>query len=319
MRNQYQDTDYFVPVLAPYVHWVSAHAELIPSLYEKHKTVRRTWKAFKEAIPGVEQRLEFSVFEQILLFSLFLAEWYETYGALPGQSVQTVAEPPDHSKRSQEPEPDSVIQELRNISDERDKLLWNLKDLEEKFGELKTQEERLEDRIKDLEAELDMRRDELHASRDSLQEVVHELDAQKDENEGLRLEVASLCKKQVSMEERIRKLVQKAARSQLIPSDILDPAQGSQGGLQMVIQWAGQTDPEKRVGWGVQNLDPQFFPKKVGRWNAQLSKDGYYRLYRKIRGRVHSIYLGKELDFDKARAKIAEKEKKLLGVTYIET
>ena len=41
------------------------------------------------------------------------------------------------------------------------------------------------------------------------------------------------------------------------------------------------------------------------------AKDGYYRLHRKIKGRVHSIYLGKIPDTEKALKKIAAKEKKL--------
>lgn len=44
----------------------------------------------------------------------------------------------------------------------------------------------------------------------------------------------------------------------------------------------------------------------------QLSKDGYYRVYRKIKGKVHSIYIGKELDIDKANRRIADKERELM-------
>ncbi len=46
-------------------------------------------------------------------------------------------------------------------------------------------------------------------------------------------------------------------------------------------------------------------------WSLQRAKDGYWRLHRKIRGRVHSIYLGKTPDPDEARRKIAAKEKAL--------
>jgi hypothetical protein len=79
----------------------------------------------------------------------------------------------------------------------------------------------------------------------------------------------------------------------------------------MVIQWAGSQTP---AGGVIQHSAAANSPKKIGRWNAQRSKDGYYRLYRKIKGRVHSIYIGKELDIDKARMRIAEKEIKLLDL-----
>jgi len=70
-----EDEDYFIPVLGPYVQWVKAYGELIHGLYEEHKTVGKVWKAFVAAIPGVERKLKFAVFEQIVLFSLFLSEW----------------------------------------------------------------------------------------------------------------------------------------------------------------------------------------------------------------------------------------------------
>jgi hypothetical protein len=52
-------------------------------------------------------------------------------------------------------------------------------------------------------------------------------------------------------------------------------------------------------------------PKRISGWNVQKSKDGYYRCYRKIAKRLHSIYIGKNLDLKKAQVRIAEKEKKI--------
>ena len=46
-------------------------------------------------------------------------------------------------------------------------------------------------------------------------------------------------------------------------------------------------------------------------WTIRLSLDGYYRMYKTIEGRTESLYLGKSLDFKKARRKIARKEKEL--------
>jgi len=77
---------------------------------------------------------------------------------------------------------------------------------------------------------------------------------------------------------------------------------------QAVIQWVRQNS--RGV---IQNVVETSLPKRVGRWSAQRSKDGYYRLYRKIGGRVHSIYIGKELDVDKAERKIADRERELLS------
>ncbi len=53
--------------------------------------------------------------------------------------------------------------------------------------------------------------------------------------------------------------------------------------------------------------------KNIQGWTVHKARDGYYRLHRKIKGRVHSIYVGNTLDTDKALHKIAAKEKKLSG------
>lgn len=50
--------------------------------------------------------------------------------------------------------------------------------------------------------------------------------------------------------------------------------------------------------------------KNIDGWNVVLS-GGYYRLFRKINGRMEAIYIGKNLEMEKAKAKIREKEKAL--------
>ena len=59
----------------------------------------------------------------------------------------------------------------------------------------------------------------------------------------------------------------------------------------------------------VHGLDKK--PKRIGGWNVQQSKDGYFRCYRKIAKRVHSVYIGKDLDLKKAQIRIKDKEKSL--------
>ena len=49
----------------------------------------------------------------------------------------------------------------------------------------------------------------------------------------------------------------------------------------------------------------------INGWTVRLSLDGYYRMYKTLDGRTESLYLGKSLDFKKARRKIARKEKEL--------
>ena len=46
-------------------------------------------------------------------------------------------------------------------------------------------------------------------------------------------------------------------------------------------------------------------------WSVRMGEDGYYRMYKTIDGKTQSIYLGKNLSWNKARRKIAAKEKEL--------
>ena len=58
-----------------------------------------------------------------------------------------------------------------------------------------------------------------------------------------------------------------------------------------------------------QKLDNE--SKRIRGWSVQHSKDGYYRCYRKIDNRLHSVYLGKQLDVRDAENRIISKEKSL--------
>jgi hypothetical protein len=120
-----REEDYLIPVLAPYVQWVKAYKELLSTLYKEHKTVRRVWKAFREAMPQIEQRLQFSAFEQILLFSLFLSEWDKSE---PGHARTEKAEPtmPDasaHLVKDPERGLDTVILDLQETVSKTDKAI----------------------------------------------------------------------------------------------------------------------------------------------------------------------------------------------------
>ncbi len=230
MWKDKKEEDYFIPPLAPYVKWVGAYHQLVRRLYEEHKTVRKAWRGFMRAIPELEGRLEFGVFEQILLFSLFLSEW-EKY----------------------EPRPDERLEQvIQKLTDERDRAVLKAKIHERNELELKDRKELLEKQAAGLTRELQVLRNQLDAASKRLDMVTQELD----EN---RAEVESLKRQK--------------------------PA--------VVIQKSGVL--------------------KVGRWNAQISRDGYYRLFRKIGGKLHSIYIGKELDIEKAKLRIAEKESELLA------
>lgn len=49
----------------------------------------------------------------------------------------------------------------------------------------------------------------------------------------------------------------------------------------------------------------------INGWTTRMGGDRYYRMYKTINGKTESIYLGKRLNWDKAKRKIAAKEKKL--------
>jgi hypothetical protein len=316
-----KDDDYFIPVLAPYVQWVKAYRQIISALYMEHKTVRKAWKAFRAAIPGVEKKLEFGIFEEILLFSLFLSEWNNSEKGdgsveVGGQTKWNSAHWGEHPGGQL----DTVIQKLQNAFEERDRALWNLKHLEQSSLMLKDQKADLAAQAAGLKKNAEALQIELDAANERLRRVIHELDDHRTENARLRGESVALREKETTLEQQIERLRKKLERLSLGQAQtrqivaVKDP-DTEEGFSQAVIQWVrqhGEQEVVQKVGQKViQNPQRRTPPNKIGRWNAQLSKDGYYRLYRKIGGRVHSIYVGKELDIDKAERRIADRERKL--------
>ena len=317
MAKENQKGDYFVPTLAPYVQWVQAYGRLICSLYGEHKTVRRTWKAFRYAIPGVEERLEFDVFEQILLFSLFLSEYNETNqkdGDVQ-EHRETKRGSVDVSESPADNQLDTVTQELRKTSAERDGALWNVKHLEENAAGLKARNDDLQREVNSLKENLDQIQNELGVSNANLDVVAHELDSQKAQNDSLREKYAGLMDKEASLEEQIKRLMEKSvsvAADEPEHQDIVavKGAETKQGPRQTVM-WAKQDSRPDAGREVIQTSCGEIAARKIAGWNVQRSKDGYYRVYRKIRGKVRSIYIGRELDIEKANRRIAEKEEEL--------
>jgi cell division protein FtsB len=317
MAKLNQEGDYFVPILAPYVQWVQAYGRLICALYEEHKTVKRTWKAFKDAIPGVEQRLEFDVFEQILLFSLFLSECNESNqtGVAVQEDRETKRGSMDFSESHADSQLDTVIQELRTTSAERDGVLWNVKHLEENAAGLTARNDDLQRQVNSLKENLDKVQSELGVSNANLDMVVHELDNQRAQNASLREKHAVMRDKEASLEEQIKRLMEKSVRVAPDKSErqgiVAVKGVENKPGPRQTVMWVKQ-DSKPDVGREViQNPCGEIPAKKIAGWNVQRSKDGYYRVYRKIRGKVRSIYIGRELDIEKANRRIAEKEKEL--------
>jgi regulator of replication initiation timing len=315
MSTNGKEEDYFIPVLAPYVQWVKAYRQLISSLYDEHKTVRKAWKAFREAIPGVDRRLEFGVFEQILLFSLFLSEWNrsEEGGGPIGRGLQSKWDSSGYRGKDLGNQLDTVIQKLQSAFEERDRALWNLKHLEQGTQILREQKGLLEQEAAVLGERAETLQKELLEAREHAGRVIQELDSSRFEIAGLKQRNAALIEKGTSLEQQVERLRKKlgklgTARIQAGRIVAVEKPENKEEYAQAVIQWVRQND--RGI---IQDKDKRTSPKRVGRWNAQRSKDGYYRLYRKIGGRVHSIYIGKELDIDKAERRIADRERELLS------
>lgn len=314
-RTAEKEEDYFIPVLAPYVQWVRAYSQLISVLYEEHKTVRKAWKAFRKAIPGVERRLEFGVFEQILLFSLFLSEWNNSEERDISGEIGRQAEWRGAANRGKSPEGqlDTVIQKLQETIAERDRALWSLKHLEQDALSIRDQKAYWERQAVSFEKNLELLQNDFDAANERLKQVTQELDSVRSENADLREENAALRTKEASLEQQIVDLRKSQAR---LAADMAQTPRISavmkpdvqEAFAQAVIQWSREASGQK-----VTQKSERKTPKKIGRWSAQRSREGYYRLYRKIGGRVHSIYIGKDLDIDKAEKRIADKERQLLS------
>ena len=224
--------------------------------------------------------------------------------------------PSDPGGKDPENQLDTVIQKLQNAFEERDRALWNLKHLEQSALVLRDQKADLATQVSSLKKNVELLQTELDAANQHLGRVIQELDGYRAENAALAGNSVVLKEKEASLEQQIDKLrkkldklsTAKAQTRQIVAVKDLGP----EGGFsQAVIQWVRQGGGQEVRREVIHNPERRASPKKIGRWNAQLSKDGYYRLYRKIGGRVHSIYVGKELDIDKAERRIADRERKL--------
>jgi hypothetical protein len=297
-----KEEDYFIPPLAPYVQWVKAYNQLVCLLYGEHKTVARTWRAFRKAVPGIEGRLEFGAFEQILLFSLFLAEWNKSEKSTAAGQIHEseIAHGKVFDERLEE-----VTQELWRTIDQRDRALWNLKNYERDATRLKERSARLERQASEFD-------EALRVAREQLEKVIHELDNSRAEIESLREENEAIKLEKAVLAEQIEKLGGRSSGRPPVNGAGAAAPQAGEEAAQAVTQ--GSRPPaEREVTQRKPGSAPAKAPAKIGGWNVQLSKDGYYRLFRKIRGKVYSIYIGKELDIEKAEMRIADKERKLLG------
>ena len=310
-----KEEDYFIPPLAPYVQWVRAYDQLVSVLYEEHKTVRRAWKAFRDAVPGIERRLAFDVFEQILLFSLFLSEWNKSEKTAPSGEIdgrQGSSKASDAAKASDE-ELEELMEKLLQAIEERDRALWNIKNYEREALGLRERKAQLENEAARFDRAQQVLRNDLNGAREELVRVTQELDKSRGEVDSLREENLALKAEKSSFEQQLEVLMAKRRRCASDHGSGLrvGPVKAQslrEGRVQMVTQWRRRSGSE-----AVTQKPEGAAPPRIGRWNAQLSSDGYYRLFRKIGGKLHSIYIGKELDMEKAELRIAEKERELLG------
>jgi len=133
--------------------------------------------------------------------------------------------------------------------------------------------------------------------------IAQKLETVKSENHNLKNKLQSTSQKlyKVIQEENETKQNLKTVTQQ--NTELKDKTVNLKIELDKVIQ-KGEIDKRH-----AQTLDNQ--PKKINNWNIQKAKDGYYRCYRKIDKKVHSIYIGKTLDIQKAQRRISEKEQKI--------
>ena len=95
-------------------------------------------------------------------------------------------------------------------------------------------------------------------------------------------------------------VIQKLDKMELQNTEICQKVKGLESELDKIIQTGAKVN---------QKLDKH--PKRVDSWTVQKSKDGYYRCYRKIGKKLHSVYIGKSFEIEKAKKRIAEKERGL--------
>jgi hypothetical protein len=206
---------------------------------------------------------------------MFLSEWIKTEAGSFANEPAVQAKAPGMADPAKDiaSELDTIIQNLRKIATETDIALSNSDQVHQQNALVRRgREEYFETQVSSLEENLAIVRKEIQSEDEHLERAIIEL-------------------------------VDKSRQLGVARKQNAKP-----GLVQSVIQWTGSGAGQSAV----RNTEPKIPVKKIGRWNAQRSRDGYFRLYRKIGGRVHSIYIGKELDVAKAERKVADRETELL-------
>ncbi len=81
--------------------------------------------------------------------------------------------------------------------------------------------------------------------------------------------------------------------------------------LEIAVLTAGIIRLREKTGEQDRDKDCKQILFNIGKWNVQRGKDGYYRMFRWHRGRVHGVYLGKSPSPETAQAKAERKEREL--------
>ncbi|MGA2225959.1 MAG: hypothetical protein ABSH41_16110, partial [Syntrophobacteraceae bacterium] len=218
----------------------------------------------------------------------------------------------DFSESHADNQLDTVIQELRNASEERDRALWNVKHLEENAAGLTARNDDLQSQVNSLKENLDKVQTELGVSSANLSMVVHELDNQRAQNASLQEKHATLREKEASLKKLIKRLMEKSVR--IAPdksphqSIVAVPGAGAKQGPSQMAMWVRQESGPRTGPEVIQNPSGEISAKKIAGWNVQRSKDGYYRIYRKIRGKVQDSRKGKRTEIIRPRGFIHEPE-----------
>lgn len=138
----------------------------------------------------------------------------------------------------------------------------------------------LREKLPDLQIPLSQFKPYIRAMALTVQSMTNEFHSLEQQNQGLKQQISSLMEEL----EALRAIKESSG------AEIPDLKKGL----------AGEPAPNQKKDHA----------KNIDGWNVVLS-GGYYRLFRKINGRMEAIYIGKKLEVEMAKAKIREKEKAL--------
>ncbi len=269
------------------VKFLIEHQKIILDAYHStNRSPKASWDALQDPLPGIAEAMTFNTFKQYITPYALIMDEMRPFVAQLEKDLDAVKQKLHSSETAETVQVDAgKLEEFRTANDSLKAQLEAVTQELYKAGE--SQVDPL--RFADLEKEKTFLVDRLAEYENRLQSVTQELNSSKDA-------VSRIEKERDEFLNRINSLTEEKCRLE-----------------QQIKEYQAKLESHHPVTQplNTQEDPPPAPPRNIDGWTVHKGKDGFFRLHRRIKGKLHAIYGGKKLDEVLIRAKIRKKEAKI--------